>query len=228
MLDSCAEPLVPPGSACRDMDIDKLYGLLNRRFRAKRMADFLERMGLTPHTRVLDVGGTPVVWSHVPTLPKLTLVNLTATPGLRGASQVIGDGTRLPFRDDSFDIAFSNSVIEHVGGRDRQYLFASELRRVGRRFYVQTPNRWFPFEPHLLTPVIHFMPKGWQRRLIRNCTAWGVFTRPTQATVNEFVRTTRLLDAREMRRLFPGGEIVRERFLHLTKSLVATGAGITD
>lgn len=208
------------------MDIHKVYGALNRRFRAKRMRDFVERMGLTSHTRVLDVGGTPAVWSNVPTLPKLTLVNLDPGDELPGGVRVIGDGTSLPFADETFDIVFSNSVIEHVGDFHKQYLFAQELQRVGRAFYVQTPNRWFPFEPHLLTPMIHFLPTHWRRRLLRNFTIWGLMTRPTQSAVDHFVSTTRLLDAREMRSLFPGSQIVRERFLRLTKSVVATGSAV--
>lgn len=210
------------------MDIHRLYALLNRRFRAKRMLDFVQRTGLTTRTRVLDVGGTPALWSHVPALPVLTLVNLAPTDEFPGTFQVIADGTCLPFADNSFDIVFSNSVIEHVGDFHRQYLFSRELQRVGRAFYVQTPNRWFPFEPHLLTPLIHFLPTHWRRRLLRNFTTWGLITRPTQSAVDHFVSTTRLLDAREMRSLFPGSHIVRERFLRLTKSLVATSSPMTD
>ena len=75
-----------------------------------------------------------------------------------------GDGRALPFRDEAFDVVFSNSVIEHVGDAASQRRFAREVARVGRAYWVQTPNRWFPVEQHLLTPLVHWLPKSWQRR----------------------------------------------------------------
>jgi hypothetical protein len=127
----------------------------------------------------------------------------------------------LDFADHSFDIAFSNSVIEHVGALDEQRAFADELRRVGRQLWVQTPARSFFFEPHLLTPFIHFLPHSWQRRLVRNFTLWGWVTRPSQASVDRMLGELRLLDYATFRALFPDCEIRRERFLGFTKSFVA-------
>lgn len=92
--------------------------------------------------------------------------------------------------------------------------------RVGRALWIQTPNRWFPIEPHFLTPFIHWLPKRLRKRLVRNFTVWGLVTRPTIETAHEIVDEIRLLSAKELRELFPGCEIVRERFLGLTKSLI--------
>ena len=201
--------------------IDRIYGLLNKRFRAKRMLQFQQQTGVTEDTRVLDVGGAPGIWTLAPCRPKLTMVNIAPTGGLDGAVEVIADGTRLPFRDQSFDLVFSNSVIEHVGTAQAQQAFADEIRRVGRAFYVQTPNRWFPLEPHLLTPLVHFLPKNWRRKLIRNFTVWGMITRPSRQSADAFVDSTRLLGARELNRLLPSGRIQRERFVGLTKSIIS-------
>ncbi len=68
------------------------------------------------------------------------------------------DGTQLPFGDREFDIAFSNSVIEHVPP-ELQAAFAAEVSRVADRYFVQTPNRYFPIEPHYQLPLFQFLPR---------------------------------------------------------------------
>lgn len=138
-----------------------------------------------------------------------------------GFEFVAGDGCALPFADESFDVVFSNSVIEHVGTWERQCAFAAEARRVGRRLWIQTPAREFFIEPHLVAPFIHWLPAHWQRRLIRHATLRGWLERPDAAWVDRFLAEVRLLRLAEMRRLFPDCEILRERFLGLTKSYIA-------
>jgi SAM-dependent methyltransferase len=160
--------------------------------------------------------------------PGVTIVNLEAPAGGGGEfGWVIADARRLPFRDGAFDVVFANSTIEHVGDDDSRRQFAQEVQRVGKRYYVQTPYRWFPVEPHLMTPFIHYLPPSWRRRLLRNFTVWGRLVRPTPQGVDEFVRDVRLLDLAEMRRLFPASEIWRERFLGFTKSLIAVPRGVS-
>jgi len=133
---------------------------------------------------------------------------------------VRGDGRRLLFKDKEFDIAFSNSVIEHVGSFADQRLFADEIRRVGKSYWVQTPHKWFFVEPHLVALFIHYFPRRLQRRLIRYFTAWGLATKPSQDQVDEFLNSTRLLTEAEAKSLFPDGTIYREKFLFFTKSFV--------
>ena len=205
------------------MDIQRLFRLLNRRARARRMAYFEARLALQERTTVLDVGGALGTWTSVSVRPKLTILNIQRTDASSEAIEVIGDGRRLPFPDQSFDVVFSNSVIEHVGGLEDQRQFAREIMRVGRSFYVQTPNRWFLVEPHLLTPLVHFFPKGMRRRLLRNFTVWGLITRPSPEYVQGFVDSTRLMTARELLRMFPRAELHRERVAGLTKSLMVIG-----
>jgi len=69
------------------------------------------------------------------------------------------DGKIFPFPDKSFDICWSNAVIEHVGGRERQVLFLKEINRVAKIAYITTPNKYFPVEVHTLTPLMHMLPK---------------------------------------------------------------------
>lgn len=199
---------------------------LSRRFRRRRIARFVREFRVTAETRVLDVGGTPDTWRLSPVQPRLVLLNMPRARGDLGSAQwVAGDGRALPFRDGAFDIVFSNSVIEHVGDAASQQAFASEVARVGRGYWVQTPNRWFPLEQHLLTPLVHWLPKGWQNAILRRGTIWGALTRPTPDRrdfyIEHYLRDVRLLAFRDLRELFPGARIIRERFLGITKSLVA-------
>lgn len=193
------------------------------------MAAFARTFRPDASTTVLDVGGTAFNWSLLEELPRVTLVNpdLPGDPGglpepMQG---VRGSGTRLAFGDGAFDVAFSNSVIEHVGGPEARRAFAREIRRVGRGVWVQTPARGFFVEPHLLAPFLHWLPIAWQRRLIRWASLWGWIARPSPEQVERFLAHTHLLDASEMRALFPDCELRRERFLGMTKSYVAVRVG---
>jgi len=198
-----------------------------QRFLRRRMLRFAREFAITPETRILDVGGAPETWDLLPVRPRVTLLNTPRTKDemSRAASWVAGDGRALPFRDGAFDIVFSNSVIEHVGDAASQQRFANETMRVGRGFWVQTPNRWFPVEQHLLTPFVHWLPRRWQRWIAPRFTLWAMLARPAadrkQFYVDHFLNEVRLLDAEQLRCFFPGAIILRERALGWTKSLVA-------
>ena len=188
------------------------------------MKRFMKTFQPTAETTVLDVGGTPYNWEQIDARFPITLLNTEPldSDGLDARYALVqGSGTKLDFPDQSFDIAFSNSVIEHVGSLDAQRTFAKELRRVGRQVWVQTPARSFFFEPHLLAPFIHFLPLSWQRRLVRNFTLWGWITRPSPASMDRMLGELRLLDYATFRELFSDCEIRRERFLGFTKAFVA-------
>ena len=206
------------------MNVHSVYELLFRGFRGRRMKRFVKTFQPTAETTVLDVGGTPYNWERIDARFPITLLNTERqeADGLDACYTLVqGTGTQLEYPDRSFDIAFSNSVIEHVGSLDEQRAFAKELRRVGRQVWVQTPARGFFFEPHLLTPFIHFLPRSWQRRLVRNFTLWGWITRPSRASVDRMLGELRLLDHATFRELFPDCEIHRERFFGFTKAFVA-------
>ena len=197
------------------------------------MLRFAREFAITPETSILDVGGMPDTWRMLDVAPRVVLLNMPRTrdEAGAGATTVFGDGRALPFADRSFDIVFSNSVIEHVGDRASQERFAREVVRVGRAFWVQTPNYWFPLEQHLLTPAIHWLPKSWQRALVPRATIWGAVTRATSDQrrfyFEHYRRDIRLLTPRELRALFPGARLIRERVCGWTKSLVATGGRVS-
>jgi SAM-dependent methyltransferase len=195
------------------------------RFRRRRMSLFLRLFPISAQTRVLDVGGTPFNWTLIPVRPRLTILNMPrARDEISGCDWVAGDGRQLPFPDRAFDIVFSNSVIEHLRDPESQQAFAREASRVGRNYFVQTPDRLFPVETHLLTPFIHFLPRKWQKPLVR-MSVWRMITRPAPDRrdfyLEHYLRDVRLLGDGEMRGLFPDGTVLRERFLGIPKSLIA-------
>jgi SAM-dependent methyltransferase len=166
----------------------------------------------------------------VPATTGIVLINMPRADESRksaaaGLTYVHGDGCQLPFADRSFDIVFSNSVIEHVGGPKAQASFAREIMRTGRGYWVQTPNRYFPIETHLLTPLVHLLPRNWRAFIVRRFTVWQWIHHPgveeKRFYVEHFVADIRLLSARQMQALFPDATILRERFLGFTKSLIA-------
>jgi ubiquinone/menaquinone biosynthesis C-methylase UbiE len=190
-------------------------------FRRRRMKRFFATMMPSRNVRVLDIGGTVQTWSDEaePSQFSVTLLNVRSDGRFDGGRfrAVEGDAKRLPFADNTFDIAFSNSVIEHVGSWDDQRAFAREARRVARRLWIQTPARSFPIEAHLLAPYIQYLPKNVQHRIVR----WTPRGLMTPDVVHEIVDEVRLLTFREFQLLFPDCHILRERFLGITKSYIA-------
>ncbi|HEV7405779.1 MAG TPA: class I SAM-dependent methyltransferase [Chthoniobacteraceae bacterium] len=143
------------------------------------------------------------------------------TPGFQ-IRMLVGDGCALALETRSYDIAFSNSVIEHVGSWERQQQFAGEIRRVAQALWIQTPAYECPIEPHYLTPFVHYLPRWFQKKILRWGTVAGWLSRPGKEAVNEMVDTTRLLRKREMQQLFPDCEIMTERMLwFIPKSYIA-------
>ncbi len=187
-----------------------------RRWREQRYQLFMTKCAVKPDEPILDVGaGEGGALERFNTTNPITAVDLRTDGGgwLEADNVTVqyADGTQLPFADQSFPIVFSNSVIEHVP-KALQPAFAEEIRRVGERYFVQTPNRWFPIEPHYQMPLVHFLPERALRALNRR------FTMGFRAK-GEWYETT-LLSAGDLRRLFPEAEIHREKRFGLTKSLM--------
>jgi hypothetical protein len=182
-------------------------------------------LGLTEETRLLDVGGSSLNWELAPGCIEVTMANTSFPEWDRSEdfARLVADGRNLPFAGGSFDVVFTNSVIEHLGDWQHQQRFASECKRVGVRYFVQTPDKGFPIDVHLLMPFTHWLPRWLQVRLMRNFTLRGLITRPSAQECQEFIGRIRLLGAEDLRRLFPDGQIMHERFLGLSKSLVAVG-----
>ena len=188
-----------------------------KRWREARYQLFIDSCGVDPGDRIIDVGaGWGALLERFNKTNPIVAVDLSPQPSewLDSANVTVmqADGTQLPFADGEFDVAFSNSVIEHVPP-DLQARFASEVSRVARRYFVQTPNRYFPIEPHYQLPFFQFLPRRARMALNRR------FSLGWQGK-GDWEEIT-LLSAGDLRRLFPGAEIRREKVLGLTKSLIA-------
>jgi SAM-dependent methyltransferase len=195
-------------------------------FRKRRMRWFLAHMRIGSDTRILDIGGSPSTWSGLPVQPQVTLLNIPMSLSDDSSARwVVGDGCALPFADHSYDIVFSNSVIEHVGAEAAQLAFALEARRVGRRGFIQTPNRGFPIEQHLMMPFVHWLPRSWQQAIVSRWTLWQFVARPRpdqrEFYLRHYLQDIRLLNPARLQALFPQAVIRRERALGFTKSLIA-------
>jgi SAM-dependent methyltransferase len=199
---------------------------ISKFFRTRRMRRLLQNFPITSQTRHLDVGGVPEFWDLLSQHPFLVLLNLHAIKGDlgRGTFAVVGNAQFLPFGDSSFDLVVSNSVIEHVGDRQCQERFAQEVARVGRNYWIQTPNLWFPIEQHLFLPIIHWLPLSWQAPIVRRFTLWSLM-RVSQDRrdyyAEHYIRDIRLLGSADLRRLFPAAHILRESAFGWTKCLIA-------
>ncbi len=200
-------------------------------FRRKRMQLFLAHVGSVPRpARILDVGGEARFWEAAGLAGcadfEIVLLNLAPQHGLAAnLTSVVGDAADLSrYADRSFDVAFSNSVIEHLGDYPRQQRMAAEMQRVGRAYWLQTPNRGFPLEPHFLVPGFQFFPLALQTALMQRFRLGWYAPIPDPAAARAHVLSHRLLTRAELRSLFPQGVIIVEKAFGLPKSFMVHNA----
>lgn len=208
---------------------------LEFRFRARRFAkvqglieDILAERG---EADIIDLGGTETYWligedfiQRNRRRLRITLVNLELEPVRDGAlfQSIIGDATDPALMlDRRFDLVHSNSVIEHVGRAEDMRRFAANVKRLSDRYYVQTPNYWFPFEPHFRFVGFQYLPERLRVALIRRFSL-GFFKRiEDRAEAWNIVEHHRLLGTKEMARFFDDAVISHEKFLGANKSIIA-------
>ena len=199
----------------------RLADSISLRSRERKLRLFLEELRPGPTTTVLDVGADELGFGEgdgcgtlnffeerYPWPERITALGLHEGAGFRSRYPQIpyvqGDACALPFEDGAFDIVFSNAVIEHVGGPERQRALVSEAIRVGRRAFITTPNRRFPVEVHTRLPLVHWLPDAISHPVYR-------------ATRKGIGPEVELLTRRSFAALFPG----RVRIVSLGLTLVA-------
>ncbi len=172
---------------------------------------------------ILDLGGKINFWENRDLAGnndyKITIVNIEKEKSIYSNIETkMGDATDLsPFKDKSFDIAHSNSVIEHLYNFENQKKMASEIMRVGQKHIVQTPNKYFFLEPHYLIPFFQFMPDK-LKYLILTKTKLSRLKIWNEKFANQYIKEIRLLSLKEMKQLFPSSKIYFEKFLGMNKS----------
>lgn len=208
------------GSRLRAGRIEPLKKLIRRVHAAKGAVSILDAGGRETYWRLIERGFLEKHRAHV------TLVNLPCDLGGGDDpmfTHAAGDACQLNrYPDHAFDIVHSNSVIEHVGNWHRVDAFAREARRLAPNLFVQTPYFWFPLEPHFIKPLHHWLPKPLRASM------WMRFRMGHRGRASDLGDAMRriddepyLLDQRMLRFLFPDCRILKERFLGLTKSLIA-------
>jgi hypothetical protein len=185
--------------------------------------------------RVLDLGGEPHTWRRPGAVRPREVVLLNLESQVERQIREVGDDTWIKvvagdacsppseIASDAFDLVFSNSVIEHVGDHARRQEFARWTRQLGAHYWVQTPNRYFPVEPHWVFPGFQFLPDSAAAHVMRRWPI-GNFAGPewSQQDALRHVRSTELLTRAQMRGYFPDGELLSERWGGLIKSVIAT------
>jgi len=225
---------IPTGSGkmrvmLRDRVLDRLANpyspaSLGARARRRRFDDLVARFPDFEDMHIVDLGGTTQSWLSAPVRPRrVTVVDIHdwALENPEPWMEVVqGDACDASTVSGTFDLVFSNSVIEHVGGPRCRRGFAQTVHVLSQHHWIQTPYRYFPLEPHFLVVGFQFLPLAARVALSKR---WWLAPRRRRTDTDhvEFVSDHELLTVTEMRALFPQSELVRERSLGLVKSLVA-------
>lgn len=207
------------------------------KLRKKRFSLFTSILDSMPSPiKILDVGGTISFWENLGFLNEevkdveITLLNVkfietsSTHPKIK---QVVGNATNMAkFQSNEFDIVFSNSVIEHVGDYEQQRQMATEVMRVGKKYFVQTPNLFFPIEPHFVFPLFQFMPINIRVWLLTNF-ALGWYDKVSDKQLARSIATSiKLLNKSKFLNLFPEAQLYEEKFFGLTKSFTVYGESL--
>lgn len=203
---------------------------INQQFRKKRFEFFIKFVkaviGNKESFCILDIGGTQAYWesmdffTHFPDA-QIVLVNLVKEISKHpNISTVIGNATDLKeFSDQSFDIVFSNSVIEHLFSFEQQKKMANEVLRIGKNHFIQTPNYYFPLEPHWMFPFFQFLPFSIRVFLTKNFSLGHIKKAVNETQAIDLVKEVRLLTLKEMQALFSKSKPYKEKFVGFVKSL---------
>jgi hypothetical protein len=202
---------------------------LGQHRRARRWDWLREAFPEIESMSVIDLGGTAEAWLRAPVRPAAVhVVNLeplseeSPVPWIR-ADQA--DACDLPSRisDGRYDLVYSNSVIEHVGGHTQRMRFAVAVHKLSERHWVQTPYRYFPIEPHWLFPGFQFLPLNVRAQVSRR---WPLAHTPSRNWDEglQAAMSVELLSQAEMGFYFPDSTLRTERIAGIVKSLIMTKA----
>ncbi len=218
------------GSLLKSLADNSSSNSLATRMRRARFSLFLSLLGTVKgHVEILDIGGTQGFWNLMNSGDigdaRITLLNIEEQQVVSSQFvSAVGDARNMPrFGTKSFDVVFSNSVIEHVGTYDDQRRMANEVMRVGKRYFVQTPNKRFPLEPHFLFPWFQYLPAAVRAQMVYRFDVGWYKRIPDLDAARAEVDSVRLLTREKFAALFPEATFYTERIGGLAKSFVAYG-----
>lgn len=202
---------------------------VSSRQRKKRLDFFLEYCkDLKKPLKIIDLGGSDYYWKHLNMTDnadfEILILNneIQNTESFSNITFMKKDVRNLDFiKDKEYDLVYSNSLIEHLNSFEEQKKLANEIKRIGKRFFIQTPNYYFPVEPHFLFPFFQFLSVKMKTKLISNYKL-GWYERQTDPfKAEELAKSIRLLKENELKDIFSGCKIYKEKYFQLTKSFIA-------
>ena len=200
---------------------------LGNLFREKRFNFFFDKIhNIQKPVRILDIGGKINFWENRGLAGNidycLTILNLNNEKSeFSNINCTVGDALDLShLKSNSFDIVFSNSVIEHLHNFENQKKMADEVQRVGKKHFIQTPNKFFFIEPHYLLPFFQFLPKKVRYNILTK-TKMSRLKTWDKNFAQQYIDEIRLLSLFEIKTIFPNSEIYFEKFLGMNKSFTA-------
>ena len=200
-------------------------GSLAERSRARRWEWLRTTFPDVESMSVIDLGGTVQAWLRAPVRPVLVhVVNLEKPP--KDIPEWIrtdqADVCELPghIAGGKYDLAFSNAVIEHVGGHTQRQRFADVSYKLAPAHWIQTPYRYFPIEPHWLFPGFQFLPLAARAEISQR---WPLAHTPSASHAAGVLDAlgVELLSRTEMACYFPDSELRYEKVMGMIKSLIA-------
>jgi len=194
--------------------------------RQKRFNVFVEfSKQFNSPVKIIDIGGSDYYWKNLlekmPGGLKVTILNVEKQKPEAGFEYICHDARNLDFiRDKEYDIVYSNSMIEHLEDFDSQKNLAGEIMRIGKKYFVQTPNFYFPVEPHFLFPFFQFLPENIKVKLAMKHNLGWYQKQSNLQDAEKLVNSIRLLKKNELLALFPDGIILKEKYFMFTKSFI--------
>jgi SAM-dependent methyltransferase len=211
-----------------------MFSKLSLTSRARKLELFHQIMKPAKEMKLLDVGAQinpnshnehqlidTYPWKHNFAVVNISQEHITAIKKrYPEVEAVVCDACELPWDDKSFDVVFSNAVIEHLGSFERQKKMAAEIMRVGKRWFVTTPNRWFPFEFHMRLPLVTWLPGDSYLRIGRIISYNHIRGKYMFGAKRDDLR---LMSAGELQECFPDSKIIKQRVTFMAETLIAVG-----
>lgn len=203
-------------------------GSISSRLRKKRLDFFLGFCNsIDKPVRILDLGGSDYHWRNSVFMNNkdfhITIINTENqnTKDFRNLSFIKRDARDLDIFDDKeYEAVYSNSLLEHLNIYDDQKKMAEDIIRIGKHYFIQTPNYYFPVEPHFLFPFFQFIPDNLKTKLLLKYNLGWFGKQQDKEKARELASSIRLLKKKELQKMFPGGKIFKEKYFMFNKSYI--------